>query len=158
MIEVIKENKKLGKDVICYASHSNSRILCDRERNLTDRELEEIKNVNGLVGVFSNINFVSNENNLTYEEKCNLYLKHISHIENIVGMDNVMLSTDDMKFIEDIDIKYADSPIYDYKNIYLSVVKTLNKKYNLCDIEKIMYKNAYEKIINKLNSNTKTKK
>lgn len=158
MLEVIKENKKLGKDVICYASHSNSRTLCDRERNLTDKQLEEIKSVKGLVGVFSNVNFVSKQNNLTYDEKCKLYLNHISHIANIIGIDNVMLSTDDMKFMADIDKEYADLPIYDYSNIYLEIVKTLNKKYNYTDIQKIMYRNAYEKIINKLNSNTKTKK
>lgn len=158
IIEVIKENKRLGKEVICYASHSNSRTLCNRERNLTDKQLVEIKSVDGLVGVFSNINFINKTENLSYEEKCNSYLNHITHIANIIGIDSVMLSTDDMSFMADIDIEYADLPIYDYKNIYLEVIKTLQKEYNSSDIDNLTYKNAYQKIINKLNNNAKTKK
>lgn len=158
MIEVINENKKQGKDVICYASHSNSRTLCNRERNLNDKQLEEIKRVDGLVGVFSNINFITKESNLNYEEKCNLYLNHISYIQSIIGIDSVMLSTDDMNFMSDIDIEYKDLPIYNYGKIYMEVLNTLQKKYNFEDIERIMYKNTYDKIINKLNSNVKTKK
>lgn len=158
MIEVINENKKQGKDVICYASHSNSRTLCNRERNLNDKQLEEIKRVDGLVGVFSNINFITKESNLNYEEKCNLYLNHISYIQSIIGIDSVMLSTDDMNFMSDIDIEYKDLPIYNYSKIYMEVLNTLQKKYNFEDIERIMYKNTYDKIINKLNSNVKTKK
>lgn len=158
MIEVIKKNKKQGKDVICYASHSNARTLCNRDRNLTDRQLKEIKNVDGLVGVFSNINFVKKQNNLTYEEKCNLYLNHITYIESIVGIDNVMLSTDDMSFMSDIDIEYKDIPIYDYSNIYIEVFNTLQKRYSFNYIDKIMYKNAYEKILkNNIKKNIKLK-
>ena len=153
MIEVIKENKKIGKDVICYASHSNSKTLCDRLRNLTDKQLLGIKEVDGLVGVFSNINFVSKEPNLTELSKQMQYLKHIIYISQFIGLDNIMLSTDDMSFLSDIDIEYKDLPIYEYKNIYSKLKDTLAINYNNDEINKIMYKNAYDKIINKLISN-----
>lgn len=150
MIEVIKENQKLGRDVICYASHSNARTLCDRERNLDDKQLLAIKEVNGLVGVLSNVNFVTKEKELIIGDKYNLYLNQILYISNIVGIENIMLSTDDMSFLSDIDIEYKDLPIYDYKDIYTKLIYTLNKKFNNYQIENIMYKNAYDKIISKL--------
>lgn len=151
MIEVIKENKKQGKDVICYASHSNSRKLCDRERNLTDLQLKEIKDVDGLVGVFSNRNFVTLDKSLSKDMEADLYLEHIIHIEEIVGKENVMLSTDDMKFCGEIDINYMNAPIFDYSNLETKVKNLLLKHYKVDDANKFLYENAYKKIINKLN-------
>ena len=151
MIEVIKENKNQGKDVICYASHSNSRKLCDRERNLTDLQLKEIKDVDGLVGVFSNRNFVTLDKSLSKDMEADLYLEHIIHIEEIVGKENVMLSTDDMKFCGEIDINYMNAPIFDYSNLETKVKNLLLKHYKVDDANKFLYENAYKKIINKLN-------
>lgn len=151
MIEVIKENKKQGKDVICYASHSNSRKLCDRERNLTDLQLKEIKDVDGLVGVFSNRNFVTLDKSLSKDMEADLYLEHIIHIEEFVGKENVMLSTDDMKFCGEIDINYMNAPIFDYSNLETKVKNLLLKHYKVDDANKFLYENAYKKIINKLN-------
>lgn len=147
IIEVIKENKKLNKDVICYASHSNSSVLCDRKRNLTDLQLKQIKEVDGLVGVFSNRNFVTDNYNKTKEEIEKIYLSHILHISDIVGVDNVMLSTDDMSFCGDIDPEYYDTVMFDYSEICNNIKKLLK---HFKDADKVMYKNAYSKIINKL--------
>lgn len=58
MISTIKEKQRKGIDVCCYASHSNSRSLCSRKRNLSDEQLKEIKNIHGLVGIFLNRNFL----------------------------------------------------------------------------------------------------
>ena len=149
LIELIKENQKLGKKVICYASHSNSRSLCNRERNLTDLQLKQIKEVNGLVGVFSNRYFVSLE---PFEEKIkNEYLEHIIHIGNIIGFDKLMLSTDDMSFCGDFDSEYLTAPIFDYSNLYIEKRNLLLQHFSLEQTDKIMFKNAYDKIINKLN-------
>ncbi|MBR6690498.1 MAG: membrane dipeptidase [Bacilli bacterium] len=160
IIEVIKEKQKLNKEVICYASHSNARILCDRERNLTDVQLKLIKEVSGLVGIFSNRNFITHNYNLNKEEQQLEYLKHIIYISNIIGIDNVMLSTDDMRFCGDIDPEYYELPIYDYSNIVHDTKQTLLKYFSLEDTNKILYGNAYSKIIDKLNikSNRKCKK
>lgn len=151
IIEVIKENKKLGRDVICYASHSNSRKLCDRKRNLTDKQLNVIKEIDGLVGVFSNRNFVTKNYNLSKEAQKIEYLKHIIYISNIVGIDNIMLSTDDMSFLGDIDHEYYETSIYDYSNITLENKETLLQYFSLKDTNKILYGNAYNKIIEKFN-------
>ncbi len=157
IIEVIKENQKQGNEVICYASHSNARRLCDRNRNLTDTQLKQIKEVNGLVGVFSNRNFVVDNHNLTKEEQKEEYLRHIIHISEIVGVDNVMTSTDDMRFSGDIDPEYFELSIFDYSNIVKEVKDLLLKHFSIEDTNKIMYQNAYNKVIYKLLEKNKIK-
>lgn len=151
--EVIKQNKKLNNEVICYASHSNSKTLCKRFRNLSDEQLKIIKDIDGLVGIFSNRNFVCDNYNLSNDEIKLEYLKHIMYIVNIVGIDNVMLSTDDMEFLADYDKDYLETSIFDYSNIVMETKKLLLTYYNLDDTNKIMCDNAYTKIINKLNKN-----
>ena len=146
MIEVIKENQNRGQKVICYASHSNSRKLCDRSRNLTDNQILTIKEVGGLVGVFSNKNFVTNKS-ANLKDK---YLEHIIHISNLIGIDNVMLSTDDMRFMGDYDKYYLESSIFDYSNITSEVKALLMKYFTIDCTNKIMLLNCYNKIISKL--------
>ena len=147
MIEVIKENKKLGKDVVCFASHSNSKTLCDRDRNLDDNQILAIKEVDGLIGVFSNRNFVTNNYEISKQEQQKEYLKHIIYISRIMGIDSIMLSTDDMRFIDE---KYAELPIFNYSNIKTEIEKLLLTLFSMDDTNKIMYKNTYDKIISKL--------
>lgn len=151
IIDLIKEKQMDGIDVTCYASHSNSRKVCDRSRNLTDEQLREIKSVNGLVGVLSNRNFVSLDKNLNSNEIRKEYLKHIIHISEIVGIDNVMVSTDDMRFCADVDADYGKLHIYDYARIGYDLKDTLSVCFNDEDVNKIMYGNVKEKVINKLN-------
>lgn len=157
LIEVIKENQRNGRDVICYASHSNSRKLCNRERNLTDKQLESIKEVGGLVGVFSNRNFISRDTLEPKENQKISYLRHIIHIANIIGVDNVMLSTDDMRFCADVDPEYGELPIFDYSEISSQIEKLLLTNFSQEETNNILYDNAYKKIINKLNKKTNIK-
>lgn len=144
MIDVIKEKKKQGHKVICYASHSNSRKLYNRSRNLTDNQILTLKEVDGLVGVFSNKNFVSNDN---YKDN---YLEHIIHVSNLIGVDNVMLSTDDMRFMGDYDKYYLESSIFNYGNITSEIKMLLMKHFSIDDTNKIMLLNCYNKIISRL--------
>ena len=151
MIEVIKENQNLGKEVICYASHSNSKRLCDKERNLADEQLRLIKEVNGLVGIFSNRNFITHNYNLSKEKQKIEYLKHIIYISEIIGIGNVVLATDDMSFCGNIDPEYYETSIFDYSNIVKEKREMLLKCFSLEDSNRILYGNAYSKIIDKLN-------
>ena len=43
----------------------------------------------------------------------------------MIGIDNLMLSTDDMRFVGEIDPVYYDLPIYNYSNIANEVQNTL---------------------------------
>lgn len=157
IIELIKENQNLGKKVICYASHSNSKTLCNKERNLDDNQLKALKEVNGLVGIFCNKHFITKDYNLNKDKINNIYLNHIMHISEIVGIDNVMLSTDDMSFMIDIDPEYEDTVMFDYSNIEKEISILLQTYFSVSTTNKIMYENAYDRVINKLNNKNKYK-
>lgn len=157
MIDVIKENQALGKSVICYASHSNANTLHYKLRNLTDEQLLALKEVGGLVGVLTNAHFVSCGTEGTKEEQQRQYIEHLIYIESIVGKDKVMLSTDNMTFMEDYDPDYGLAPIYNYVTMKSDIEKGLLKYYNAEDTYNILYGNAYNEIVSKLQyTNKKT--
>ncbi|MBQ9071983.1 MAG: membrane dipeptidase [Bacilli bacterium] len=151
IIEFIKDYRDEGINPIVYASHSNSRRLCDRERNLTDNQLIKLKEVDGYVGVMSNRNFVIKgalENNIDIELLKDAYIQHLIHIGNIIGFDHLMISTDDIKFsLGDID--YQKLPIYNYESIAKDLRKDLSKYFNEEAVEDIMINNA-NKILKKV--------
>ena len=140
---------------VVYASHSNCYSLCDRDRNLTDEQLLKIKDLNGMVGLFSNRGFVyknSLKDKIDNELVKQKYLEHIKYLEKLFGgIDNICLSTDDMTFCSDKDIEYAECPIFDYSRIRKDLKQTLNKEYDEEEIYKLMYGNAH-RLIEKLNS------
>lgn len=158
MIELIKINQNSGIDVCSFASHSNSKLLCNSNRNLDDEQLKKLSSVNGLVGVFSNRNFIVRpeiRNIVTDEEKKNTYLEHIDHIASIIGKDKVMLATDDMDFCKEADLEYGKTSIYDYSTIASVVGNQLIKKYNYDTACDIMYLNAFEKVFSKIRNKRK---
>ncbi|HHW69324.1 MAG TPA: hypothetical protein GX747_03205 [Tenericutes bacterium] len=152
IIEIVKHYKLLGYEPIVYASHSNSKNLCDIKRNLTDDQLIQIKNINGYVGVMSNRNFVIKEaykNNNSEEELRKIYLEHLIHIGNIIGYDKLLISTDDMSFYYDVDDIFVKLPIYNYKNILEELKKDLLTVFSKEDTQNILHDNA-SKIFSKL--------
>lgn len=153
MIRIIKEEQRKGINVCTYASHSNSRSLCNRNRNLTDQQLREIKNVNGLVGVFSNRNFLVEDevkDKVSTQEKEIAYLKHIEHISKIMGKDNTMLATDDMDFCKEVDQEYGEVQLFDYSSLSRKVYHVLESQYDQDTIFQMMYQNAKDKVLNKI--------
>ena len=142
MTKLIKERKK-DIDVTCFASHSNSRSLRNIKRNLSDDQIITLREIDGCIGVISNKHFVKDPN---YREE---YVKQIKYISSLIGIDRVMLSTDDMRFNSDYDSKYLKRPIYDYKRLSKDIRSDLTEYFSTEEVDKIMYKNA-EKIIRKL--------
>ena len=151
IIELVKEEQNKGKKVHIYASHSNSKKLCDINRNLTDEQIKKIKEVDGYIGVCSNRNFVIKnavKNNVSDIDLRESYIEHIKYIGNIIGFDKVLLSTDDMTFSNG-DEDYKKLPIYNYRyskeELYEDLIKNFDKK----TTNDIMYMNArslFEKV------------
>lgn len=151
IINYIKDN---NLDATIYASHSNVRSLCDRDRNLKDEQIKAIANLGGFVGVMSNSGFVQfggyseREKRVgtpEYEKYINFlkqkYISHIDYIKNLTGsVKNICVSTDDMVFCE-LD-SYRESPIFDYSSIANDLRKLLLEHYTLDETQSIMYKNA----------------
>lgn len=170
IIRIIKEYRNKGIYPTIYASHSNVRMISDLPRNLNDEQIKQIGSVDGIIGVMSNCNFVYNGSLKKKQELKgtdyydsyisslkDMYVKHIKHIEKLIGIQRVAVSTDDMGFCE-IDPDYQDTPIYDYRTINHDLRQTLSKYYNNDDIDKIMYDNVYHKLIaNKLDKEKRNK-
>lgn len=154
IIEVAKIAASTELEPIIYASHSNCYSLCDRDRNLTDEQLLKIKELDGVVGLFSNRGFVykdSFKNKTDNELVKDRYLGHIKHLENLFGgIDNICLSTDDMTFCGDKDPDYNLCPIFDYSKINKSLTSLLGKEYTEEEIYKLMYGNA-NKLFDRIN-------
>lgn len=150
IIKIIKEAKMLGVNPVVYASHSNSRILCNRDRNLKDEQLKALKSVDGYVGVMSNRNFITQNNSSLSDDVIRQnYIKHIDHIAKIIGYDHMTVSTDDMTFMSEIDYEYETLPIYNYSSIKNDLLCDLKKNYSTELCNDIMYENA-NKIYQKL--------
>lgn len=143
------------------ASHSNVESICPRERNLEDDQILAIKDLDGLVGVFSNRNFIVPESlkeRANQQEKEQYYLEHINHIVNLIGIDSVGVATDDMDFCKEADAEYGQVQIYSYDNIAKSVQSTLEQRYSIEDTYQIMYgnmKQRYDMINNKVRKGDK---
>lgn len=157
----LMEKKASGEDFFVMASHSNARSICTRERNLEDDQLLAIKELNGLVGVFSNRNFIVPESlkeKVNQQEKEQYYLEHINHIVDLIGIDHVVLATDDMDFCKEADAEYGEVQIYSYDNIAKNVQSTLEQRYSIEDTYQIMYgnmKQRYDMINNKVRKGDK---
>ena len=142
-IDLIKEQKVLGKDVKVIASHSNCFEICHHKRNLDDDQIKALGSVGGLLGLVSYSGFVRDDNDS--EDLRDVYLKHINKAVDMLGIDNVCVSSDDMTFAKPLfDEEYLMT--FDYNNINNELRKLLSRKYNEEEIDKIMYKNIYNRL------------
>lgn len=143
-IDLIKEQKALGKEVKVLASHSNCYSLCHHMRNLDDEQLKALKSVDGLLGLVGYSVFVRDED--SNEDLKELYLKHIEKAISIMGIDNVGVSSDDMTFSIALFNEDFGPMVFDYGNIQNELKELLMTKYSEEEINKIMYLNAYKKL------------
>lgn len=164
--DIINYVKNNNLNPVIYASHSNVRSLCDRDRNLTDEQIKAISELGGFVGVMSNSGFVvlggyserekrvgTNEYEKYIEYLKYQYIKHIIHIHKLTGnIESVCVSTDNMSFCE-LD-NYKETNIFNYNNIKEDLRKRLIEYYDEEEVSKIMYENAV-KHLTKLYGNKK---
>jgi len=136
-IELLDELKSKGQEVKVLASHSNSYNICQNKRNLDDRQILAIKKLNGIIGLVSYGPFIDKDE----KELENNYLKHIKHVENLMGIDNIAIATDNMDFVEDLLKEDEDISLYKHSNIKDRLTRLLSSYYNKEEIEKIMYRN-----------------
>lgn len=160
IIEVAKLAKEEGLEPIIYASHSNVYNLCKRDRNLTDEQLLKIKELDGIVGVFSHRNFIykdSLKNNIDNEIVIKKYIEHINYLKQLFGdIRNIAVSTDDMSFCGEYDSDYYKCPIFNYSTIKQDLWKYLKKCYNDDEIFLILEGNA-NRLFNRLKKVSKIK-
>lgn len=133
-IELLKALKNDGYKIKVIASHSNSYLLCQNKRNLDDEQIKAIKDLSGMIGLVGYGPFI-NVDEKSLEEN---YLNHIKHVESIVGIDNVMIATDNMEFATVLFNIDEDISLLNHKNIKKDLTNILKNYYNEEEINKII--------------------
>ena len=144
-IKLIREQQDLGKKIKVIASHSNCFELCNHERNLDDDQIKALGSVDGILGIVGYSLFVKDDKH-DNEDLKELYLKHVDRAISILGINNVGIATDDMKFLVELCDEDIKELVFDYKDVNKEIRYLLKNKYNEDDIDKIMYKNIYNKL------------
>lgn len=150
IIRCIEEAKMKGKNPIVIASHSNSRELCDRLRNLTNEQISVLRESGCYLGLFTNGNFIcQNNKELSKEMRQKIFLDLVSYVTDKLDypVDKILLSTDDMDYHPDK--SYHNSGLFSLNSLAFEMKNLLLTRYNNDDISKMMYQNSldiYEKL------------
>ena len=81
-------------DAPLVASHSNAYALCNHSRNLTDRQLDAIRDTGGLAGINFGVLFLRQDGVKNPNTDLNELVRHVDYIVNRIGIDHVALGSD----------------------------------------------------------------
>lgn len=76
------------------ASHSNAHAVCASPRNLTDRQLAQIRDTGGIVGLNFATFFLNADGGAAADRGWDPLLRHMDHLISILGEDHVGLGSD----------------------------------------------------------------
>jgi membrane dipeptidase len=76
------------------ATHSNVHAICAMTRNLTDRQLDAIRESDGIVGLNFGIGFVREDGGRDRDTPMETLVRHIDYMVERVGIDRVGLGSD----------------------------------------------------------------
>lgn len=76
------------------ASHSNAHAVSQHSRNLTDRQLDAIRDTGGLVGINFGVIFLRNDGARDQNTGLDLLVQHVAYIADRIGIDHVALGSD----------------------------------------------------------------
>lgn len=127
------------------ASHSNSRILCNVPRNLTDEMIKAIGDKNGLIGLNAFKNFIHSDPD---QRSLDFLVEHLEHIVGLVGIDKIALGFDFFEYLSgdspDSFTKEKEVGVKGLEEITKTpnlISKLKSKGYSQDDIDKISHKN-----------------
>lgn len=76
------------------ATHSGVYNLCASARNLTDKQLEAIKDTGGIVGVNFHVGFLREDGRLEADTPLTEIVRHLNYIVDRIGLDHVAFGSD----------------------------------------------------------------
>lgn len=81
-------------DAPLVATHSNAHALCPSSRNLTDRQLDIIRERGGMVGMNHAVGFLNPDGRRDTDRGFEAMLRHMDHLISRLGEDHVGLGSD----------------------------------------------------------------
>jgi len=81
-------------DAPLVASHSNAHALCPTTRNLTDRQLDAIRDSDGMVGVNFAVAFLREDGKEDDDTPLETVVRHVDYLVERVGVDRVGFGSD----------------------------------------------------------------
>ena len=76
------------------ATHSNAHALCPSSRNLTDGQLDAIRDSGGLVGVNFAVNFLRRDGDQLHDTPVGEIVRHVDYLADRMGIDHVAFGSD----------------------------------------------------------------
>lgn len=76
------------------ASHSNAHSICPSARNLTDKQLDAIKESEGLVGINFHVGFLRPDGSYARDTPLEIIADHAAYLVDRLGEDHVALGSD----------------------------------------------------------------
>lgn len=147
IIDLAHTNEKSFYDALSVVSkniiysHGLTKKYCNHPRNLTDEQLLALKKVDGLFGITLASSFIAEDKT---QRTMEMFLKHVKHAIDIMGIDNVCFGFDFMDYLSE------------FQNSNLNDVKDATCAYRIIegleslglsdeDIEKVTWKNFYNR-------------
>jgi membrane dipeptidase len=81
-------------DAPLVATHSNAHAICPATRNLTDRQLDAIKESDGMVGVNFHVGFLRADGQRDEDTPLECIVEHVRYLVDRLGIDRVGLGSD----------------------------------------------------------------
>lgn len=81
-------------DAPLVATHSNVHALCPSTRNLTDKQLDAIKESDGMVGLNFSVGFTREDGRKNEDTPLEMMVRHIDYLVERLGIDRVGFGSD----------------------------------------------------------------
>jgi membrane dipeptidase len=81
-------------DAPLVATHSNVHAICPSTRNLTDRQLDAIRDTDGMVGLNFGVRFTREDGDRDTSTGLDIYVRHVEYLVERVGIDRVGFGSD----------------------------------------------------------------